>query len=205
MIAEFLKTYLKLNDEKLLSELESIFEIKTFLKGEKLICVGDEQQEIFLLVKGIIRGFLTDTEGREFTDCFEFQPGAPAVGCTSLELPAQLNIQALSSVTVLKISVKALEKLMEKYPEIVQIYNRYLMRSLEEHFEHGMVKNTMSAGERYSWFVQKYPHLLAKVPHKYIASFLNMTPQTLSKVRSKQKKMPVQTDSGALSSREKQH
>lgn len=187
MIAEFMKTYLKLNDEKLLSELENICEIKTFSKSEKIIHIGDKQQEIFLLLEGIIRGFLTDPEGREFTDCIEFEPGSPAVGCTSLDLPAQLNIQALSNVTVLSIPVSELGKLMEKYPEMTQIYNRYLMISLEKHFEHGVVKSTMSAGERYGWFVRKYHDLMDKVPHKYIASFLNMTPQTLSKERSRRK------------------
>ena len=185
MVIGFFKTYLKICDEKLLYELNGISEIRNFSKGEILVRVGDNQEEIFLLIEGIIRGFLNDSEGREFTDCFEFEPGSPAVGCTSLALPAQLNIQALSSVIAVRISVTELEKLIEKYPQVAQIYNQYLMRSLEQHFEHGVIKSTMSAKERYNWFLQKYPDLINKVPHKYIASFLNMTPQTLSKIRSK--------------------
>ena len=188
MVERFLRRYLKIDNKNLLDEVVRISTVEYFPKNEKLTRVGDRQKDVFLLMDGIVRGYLTDLEGREFTDCFGFLPGTPAMGCTKFDLPAQLNIQALSDIAVLRISVEDVMELVERYPEVAGIYNRYLMWSLEEHFEHDMIKSTMSAGERYGWFVKKYPDLLDKVSHRYIASFLNMVPQTLSKERTKLRK-----------------
>ncbi len=188
MVRNFLKDCLKITDRELLRELDSISTVEIFSKDEKLISVGEKQDEIMLLMDGIFRGYLIDPEGRDFTDCFGFQPGTPAMGCTRLDLPAQLNIQALNRVTVLKIPVEDVMELMKKYPEVAEIYNRYLTWSLEEHFERDIVKSTLSAGEKYRWFLEKYPDLLEKVSHKHIASFLNMVPQTLSRERKRLRK-----------------
>lgn len=188
MVERFLRRYLKIDDKNLLDEVIRISTVEYFSKNEKITCVGDRQEDIFLLMEGIFRGYLTDSEGKDFTDCFGFLPGTPAMGCTRFDLPAQLNIQALSDVAVLKISVEDVMALVERYPEVAEIYNRYLTWSLEEHFEHDVIKSTTSAGERYNWFVKKYPTLLDKVSHRHIASFLNMVPQTLSRERAKLKK-----------------
>ena len=170
MVERFLRRYLKIDDKNLLDEVIRISTVEYFSKNEKITCVGDRQEDIFLLMEGIFRGYLTDSEGKDFTDCFGFLPGTPAMGCTRFDLPAQLNIQALSDVAVLKISVEDVMALVERYPEVAEIYNRYLTWSLEEHFEHDVIKSTTSAGERYNWFVKKYPTLLDKVSHRHIAS-----------------------------------
>ena len=185
MTADFYRRYLRIDDRTLLNELSGISKIEYFRKGEKIINAGEEQHKIFLLKDGIVRGYLINPEGRDFTDCFGFQPGSPVMGCTRLDLPAQLNIQALNRVSVLSIPVGDFWDLADVYPEVVKIYNDYLIRSLEEHFEYGIVRSTLNAGEKYSWFAVRYPYLLERVSHKHIASFLGMTPQTFSKERTK--------------------
>ncbi len=190
MIADFLKKYLKIQDKMLLNEIVGISRMEYFPKGTRIVQIGERQSEIFLLFEGMARGYLTNSEGKDFTDCFGFWPGTPLIGCSGLsdELPSLLNIQALSSVTALGIPVKNLRQMIEKYPEAAKIYNDCLTESLKEHFEHGIILSTLSVRERYEWFMEKYPDLLGKISCRYIASFLDMTPQTLSRERKRRRK-----------------
>ena len=73
---------------------------------------------------------------------------------------------------------------MQKYyEEAMALYNQMLIAALKAHWELKRVLNSYTAAERYQWFLDKYPGLIDKVSNKYIASFLGMTPVTLSRLR----------------------
>ena len=63
MVERFLRRYLKIDDKNLLDEVIRISTVEYFLKNEKLTRVGDRQEDIFLLMDGIFRGYL-DRSGR---------------------------------------------------------------------------------------------------------------------------------------------
>ena len=92
-----------------------------FFKGENLIRVEDKTKEVFLLMDGIVRGYFLKDDGRDFTDCFCFRAGTPITGGGGTDMPAKLNMEALSKVFVLGLPVSAVRELMKKYPELVRI------------------------------------------------------------------------------------
>ena len=67
--------------------------------------------------------------------------------------------------------------------EVTKLYNELLIKALNEHWKLKQILNSYTAVQRYQWFLDEYPGLIGKVSNKYIASFLGMTPVTLSRLR----------------------
>ena len=67
--------------------------------------------------------------------------------------------------------------------ELLVIYNAMLQDSLKEHWENKIALGQYSAIARYQWFLKTYPGIIDRVPHRYVASFLGMTPVSLSRIR----------------------
>ena len=72
---------------------------------------------------------------------------------------------------------------MKEYPQLIGIYNAMLRDALKQHWEVKHIVCQHPAMERYLWFCKTYPGLIEQVRNKYIASFLGMSPVTLSRLR----------------------
>lgn len=165
-------------------------------KGTLLIETGEVQTQMPVLIKGVLRGFLLDAEGRDITDCFAFRPGDVAAGCNALEDPSQINMEAVTDCQVLLLPMTAVQEAMEQNMEVLRLYNRYLVETLQRHWEGKMLMHRFSAMQRYQWFLHTYPGLIDTVCNKHIASFLGMTPVTLSRLRRKLREQEPTHDEG---------
>lgn len=74
-------------------------------------------------------------------------------------------------------------ELQKSYHEVTLFYNRLLIKALNEHWRLKQILNQYTAIQRYQWFLQEYPDLINRVSNKHIASFIGMTPVTLSRLR----------------------
>lgn len=70
-------------------------------------------------------------------------------------------------------------------PELLMIYNQQLVHALERHWQVKMMLYQSDAMTRYQWFRKQYPGLENKITGKHLASFMGMTPVTLSRLRRK--------------------
>lgn len=186
-IGEFLMACLPVRESTVVSRLTAVAKIDHLEKGDLLIENGLPVNYINVLLSGVLRGFLIDKNGKDITDCFAFRTGEIAAPCHSLDKPAQISIEAITPCEVLKIPVDAVWKLLEERTELVQLYNQYLVQALERHWEIKMVMYQYSAMQRYQWFLKRYPELCQIVNSRHIASFLGITPVTLSRLRTKLK------------------
>lgn len=182
-IREFLNQELQVEDEEIVRQVEGAAKCETLKKGEMVIEAGDRHENISFLLEGVMRGFVIDVNGRDITDCFIFGTGDAAVGCNDLNEPSHVSIEAMTDCKVLQIPTALIESLIETHPELLLIYNRLLVRALKRHWEVKMVVYRCTAMQRYQWFLKEYPELIEIVSNKHIASFLDMTPVTLSRLR----------------------
>ena len=153
-------------------------------RGELLIREGERPTVVPFLLEGIVRGYLFDENGREITDCFAVQPGSPVMPAADFQQPSPLYLEAVVACEFLVVSLADIQRLLVKYEELQQFYHQQLLDSFARHWE---IKTTLcrsSAMQRYQWFLEKYPGLINQVHHRSIASFLGMTPVTLSRQRS---------------------
>ena len=90
---------------------------------------------------------------------------------------------AETNSTIVKLPKQAVEELLLQHTELVYVYNELLIREMEEHQNIKHAIYMLNAKERYNWFLREYKDLIDRVSHRHVASFLNMTPVTLSRLR----------------------
>ena len=174
---------LKLSDIQLVQTLATNTRVKLIKKGEILQHIGDISTELFFLSTGLLRGFLLDSKGKEVTDCFIHAYGTPVVSSIDLGEPSLLCIEALEDSELISVPFTVVLPLVRNNLELITLYNRLLRNSLEMHWKNKTVLIQGTATERYQWFIKRYPGLLDRMSHRYVASFLGMAPVSLSRVR----------------------
>lgn len=100
-----------------------------------------------------------------------------------LSAPSPVDMEALTDVDIVSFSIQAVAKLELKYPQILRMENQVLTECWQEQWELKRIRYEYNTLERYRWFCKKYPGASGKLKNKHIASFLDMTPPTLSNVR----------------------
>ena len=180
---EFYRKSFQLSDETELQRLTEITELVHLRKGERICQEGERQNKVTFLLRGLLRGYFLNANGRDITDCFVFQYGTPAMACLALEEPSTITIEAIAESDVLSLPMQAVLDLLERRPELYQVYNRFLLAALQTHWEVKTIMYQYPALQRYQWFLRTYPGLSEQVSGKHIASFLGMTQVTLSRLR----------------------
>ena len=178
---EFYRTCFGLQEDDLIKALLPITHIIHLKKYETVIREGEKQTVVPFLLQGIVRGYYTGINGQEITDCLQIHCGDPLTALP-FDRPSPITMEVLTESYVLQFPTAALEGLMQ-HPSIIKVYNQLLQKSIIDHWT---IKNMLcqhDAMERYEWFLQEYPGVIDEINNKYVASFLKMTPVTLSRLR----------------------
>lgn len=157
----------------------------TLAKNEYLLTEGKVCRYLYFLQSGALRGFY-NLDGKEITHWFAFEESfVTSFHSFISQNTAVENIQLLEDCVLYRISKTSLNTLMDKHHEIERLvrmaYEKYYLQ-LEERFVNAHFK---SATERYQDLLKQAPHILERVPLGFIASYLGITQETLSRVRSK--------------------
>ena len=181
-IADFYKDTLNVQDGQIAEQLAEISRLETLEKGHRVISMGERMEMMPVLVKGVLRGYIVDENGRDITDCFIFRRGDVIMGTGDFLTPSPVHIETTTECQVLMVPLAELLQLLDQ-PELLVIYNQQLMRALERHWQVKMMLYQSDAMTRYQWFRKQYPGLENKITGKHLASFMGMTPVTLSRLR----------------------
>ena len=100
------------------------------------------------------------------------------------ESPSTQNIQALEETTVLYLSKETLETLYRKVPKLERLFRIITENMLIANLRKSDVFLQMQSKERYTVFVQQLPNFIQRVPQYMIASYLEITPEYLSELKS---------------------
>lgn len=173
----------KLTEEQI-SQLSNKLTIKHYSKGDYLLKPGDYTSDFFFIEKGVIRSYTIDDNGKEHI--IQFGTENWLIGDRNSSVckeSAKFYIQAIEDSTVILVN--------DELNEIIQQMNpNYLNAQLilvQNHVRHLQDRiNSLlgaSAKSRYLDFIKLYPTILARVPQWMIASYLGITPESLSRVR----------------------
>lgn len=182
-----------IQDQELIEKLKQIAQVEKVPRGTILLHSGEQQKNIVLLSEGILRGYYLDVDGVDHTDCFCVQRGAPAMPPCRLEDPSPINLATLSECTLVALPIQETLEMVPQYPELFNLYSTLMSDSMRLH---NRIKNALcsySAKEKFDWFLQEYPGLIFDVNNRYVASYLNMTPETLSRMKSALRRTRFQT------------
>ncbi len=198
-VYDFYTKILKISNEEIIKKLLPVTKYQYFQKKDIIVYEGDNQADTQFLVKGILRGYFTDINGNEITDCFLIDHGVSTTIWSGTQTLPPLYIEALTNCEIISIPNTMIEELQHQYIEAALLYNKILSDAFKEHWEIKTVLYRYSATERYKWFLNKYPGLINKISNKYIASYLKMTTVTLSRLRSEINKNERSNDISVIS------
>ncbi len=187
---DYYKNRLGFECEELLQELAACSRYGTGKKGDILIRQGEICDTIYLLETGMARGFIIDEGGKESTDCLvrsEWEIVITGLVRQEVNEEAFDSVELVEDSTYFALSLADMVKLREKYPEVTELYLTILERSWENQAQLKRARYNLDATQRYLWFAETYPDVENRMRQKDIASFLNMTTQVLSKIRTKYK------------------
>jgi CRP/FNR family transcriptional regulator, anaerobic regulatory protein len=163
--------------------LLGIFKPISIKKKEHLFKENQLIKEIFFVSEGILRGYYTK-DGKEITSNFLFGPTIfTELSTIRNEVPTKINMQAITEVTCLSASFSELEKLTFQYEKIESIF----MKFVEHLYLFGLSRQHSfifdSPQDRYLKLYSERPKVIASIPLQYIASYLGIQPETLSRIR----------------------
>ncbi len=155
-------------------------------KGQFLLSVGEVSRYQAFVVKGCLRSYHTDSQGKEHI--LQFAPEDWWTGDMTSQLrgtPAILSIDALDDTDTILIDKPGQDLLFERVPKFERFF-RILIQNAFMAQQRRMLSNlSRTAEERYAEFRKLYPSLDGRVAQKHIASYLGMTPEFLSTVRKR--------------------
>ena len=167
-----------------LDVLESILVPMKFQKGDFILKEGDICTNIYWVSKGLVRQFYVKN-GTELTEYMATE-NTIFMSIESLfkEEPSYQQIQAIEPTIIFALPKDRLEKEAVRNVNIQMLYRKILEESLILSQVHADMLRFESAQERYAKLVKRSPQLILRAPLVYIASYLQMTPETLSRVRT---------------------
>lgn len=164
--------------------LESVLVPMKFAKNEVILKEGEVCRNIYWVVKGLVRQFYYKNN-KELTEYMA--PENNIVMCIESlfnEEPTHLQIMAIEPTLLYALPKAELEAVAMKSVNIQILYRKILEESLILSQKHADMLRFESAQDRYHKLVKRQPQLILRAPLVYIASYLQMTPETLSRVRT---------------------
>ncbi len=169
-----------------LIQLASISKMKTVKKDDHLLMVGDLNYNISIVVKGLFRHYVTDENGTEKTLLFVPEKKVTAMIDTLFHnKPSTENIVALEDSIIVKIDFRAFEKLASNNIRLLKTQNEGLKEIIAGNVEHIKLLNLLTPEERYAYFCKTHPDLEQRIKQKHFASFLGITPTSLSRIKGR--------------------
>jgi CRP-like cAMP-binding protein len=164
--------------------LESILVPMKFAKNEMILREGETCTNIYWVVKGLVRQFYYKN-GKELTEYMATENSiVMCIESLFREKPSQLQIKALEPTIIIGMPKADLEAVAMKSVNIQILFRKILEESLILSQHHADMLRFESAQDRYQKLVKNQPQLVLRAPLVYIASYLQMTPETLSRVRT---------------------
>ncbi|MCH4823885.1 Crp/Fnr family transcriptional regulator [Gramella lutea] len=173
-------------DKEVIKTLVNSCTVKEYQKGEVLLQQNDFCEHTFFVEKGLLRQYYLNEEGKEHTILFASESWYLSDReSLYFNRPARYIIEAMENTRVMMLGEAFLQKLSENIPDFTDFNNRLLhnhIRHLQRRIE---LLLSADAEKRYIEFINTYPKMLPRIPQAVLASYLGITPESLSRIRSK--------------------
>ena len=184
VLIEYFSKMLPLSDEEK-GLVTSKFQPRLYRKRQYILQEGDVCNTLSFVISGCLRMYKVDESGTTHIIQFAIENWWMSdLGGFHSGKPSALNIEAVEDTTVLQIKRDDLVDLYLRAPKFDRIFRVLIENSLVKMQERLLQTMGSDARERYEEFLKQYPALANRIPNTYIASFLGITPEFLSKIRN---------------------
>lgn len=165
-------------------ELEPLLDIVDYAKGEALEHQGDLSMEQYFIIEGILKRVVSNAQGKEMILRFAAEGEIDtSYAAWRLKTPIPYSIRAVTKVRAAKLSMQQWVHFMESHGSIKSEFELEIMKLMSEVMGHTITLHLLDAPGRVQRFMRKHPALAERLPKKELASYLNLSPETLSRLK----------------------
>lgn len=179
---------LKLVTPALWRELEPLLEIMDYPKGKALVNQGDINMEQFFILDGIVKRVVANQEGKEMILRFAAETEMDtSYAAWRLKTPIPYSIRAVTRVRTAMMPMPTWVNFLDRHTGIKSEFEFEVMKLMSEVMAHTITLHLLDAPGRVHRFMRKHPELVDRLPKKELAFYLNLSPETLSRLKHKGK------------------
>src|SRR4051812_10674360 len=168
------------------SELEPLLVLSDYRKGDPLVRQGDEQMQQFFILEGMLKRVVSNPQGREMILRFAAETEMDtSYAAWRLRTPVPYSIVAVTKVRAAELPMPVWAEFLERHPEVKARFEYEVMKLMSEVMAHSITLHLLDAPGRLARFQRKHPDLAGRIPKKELAAYLNLTPETLSRLKQK--------------------
>ena len=180
-VGKFFEQYGKISKEGI-EELTSKLQLTTINKGEQLLSYGQVCKDIYFVYKGCLRLYYI-ADGVEITVWFSFEDNSAIELSSFLSgAPTEYFIEAIEDSEILSLNKSELLKLYVSYPEMESVMRSFWEDVILNLLQRFTALQKDSAEQRYLNLVDQSKYM-QRIPQKYLASYIGVTPTSLSRIR----------------------
>lgn len=169
-------------------ELEPMVEISDYPKGEALEHQGDLAMEQYFIIDGILKRVVSNAHGKEMILRFAAESEIEtSYAAWRLKTPIPYSIRAVTKVRAAKLPMQQWASFMERHAGIKSEFEFEIMKLMSEVMAHTITLHLLDAPGRVQRFMRKHAELAERLPKKELASYLNLSPETLSRLKRRGK------------------
>ena len=168
------------------SELEPLLAVADYRKGEPVVRQGDEEMEQIFILEGMLKRVVSNPEGREMILRFAAETEMDtSYAAWRMRTPVPYSIVAVTKARVAELPMPQWADFLERHSDIKLRFEYDLMKLMSEVMAHTITLHLLDAPGRLARFQRKHPELSGRIPKKELAAYLNLTPETLSRLKQR--------------------
>ena len=170
------------------NELEHHLVVVDCGKGDYLLHQGVHEMEQYFILDGILKRVVTNANAKEmilrFADEHDIETSYAA---WRLNTPTPYSIVCLTKARVAKLPMPTWVAFMDRHPKFKATFEHEVMRLMSEIMAHTITLHLLDAPGRVRRFMRKHPDLAERIPKKELAAYLNLSAETLSRLKQRGK------------------
>ena len=171
-----------------MAELEPHLVVVDCQKGEALLHQGVHEMEQYFVLEGILKRVVSNQEAKEmilrFADEGQIETSYAA---WRLGTPAPYSIVCVTRCRIAKLPLRDWVAFIERHAGVKQVFEYEVMHLMSEVMAHTITLHLLDAPGRVKRFLRKHPELAERIPKKELASYLNLSAETLSRLKQRGK------------------
>jgi CRP-like cAMP-binding protein len=179
-------------DEAAIAPLLQTITVQRLAPGEALLRAGEPGAREFFVLDGVLKSWVGDAQGREVTLAFHVGPGVltPAIARV-VDDRSRVHCQALTAAVVAGFEASLLLDCMLRVPSVQRWGDAVMRAELMRRVDREWALAALPAMERLQHFRAQFPGLVARIAQHHIASYLGITPVSLSRLRAQERAAAV--------------
>ena len=184
LLLDYIKKHIDLSVEEETLLFSKIIP-RQYLKDQYIVQQGDVCKTVNFMLSGCTKTFYMDAEGQEHIVMFSIENWWTSdLGSFISQTPADYNVQCLENTELFQFTYNTLEALYVEIPKLERLFRKIVEPAFVASQKRIVRNFSLSAKERYLIFKETYPKIEQRVPQYMIASYLGITKEFLSKIKS---------------------